>query len=135
MSGDLAQVAVRESYSEGYADVDVGLMQRMLANLLVNAAQAMDGRGEIHCVVNVEDNSHGKRVLVCIEDTGPGVAEDMREKIFQPFVTTKTQGTGLGLAICRKIAVDHQGDLTIQSNGRKGSRFTVALPQSTEVCA
>ena len=74
--------------------------------------------------------SSGSRLTITVDDHGRGVAEASREKIFDPYVTTKPTGTGLGLAIARKIAIEHGGDLVLAVDRAPtgGARFVVSLP-------
>lgn len=98
----------------------------ILTNLVVNAMDAAPRGGQVQVGVSRKD-SNG---LVAVEDDGPGVPSELREKILQPFFTTKTQGTGLGLAIVARRASDAGGKLELESplkNGR-GTRFLVWLP-------
>jgi signal transduction histidine kinase len=99
-------------------------------NLIDNAVSAMDGKGTLTLRTRREDD----RVLVEIGDTGPGIPPEIRERIFQPFFTTKPvgEGTGLGLDISWRVVVNrHHGDLTVTSE--PGSTwFRVALPISGE---
>ena len=98
----------------------------ILTNLVVNAMDAVPRGGQVQVGVSRKD-SNG---LVAVEDDGPGVPSELREKILQPFFTTKTQGTGLGLAIVARRASDAGGKLEFESplkNGR-GTRFLVWLP-------
>jgi two-component system, NtrC family, sensor histidine kinase HydH len=102
----------------------------ILTNLLVNALDATPQGGH----VKVEVSWKGGSGLVTVEDDGPGVAAELREKILQPFFTTKTQGTGLGLAIVVRRAADAGGKLEFESpvkNGR-GTRFQVRVPLGDE---
>jgi signal transduction histidine kinase len=102
----------------------------ILTNLVVNAIDATARGGHVHLVVSRKDGNS----LVAVEDDGPGVAAQLREKILQPFFTTKTQGTGLGLAIVARRASDVGGKLEFESpvkNGR-GTRFLVWLPLGEE---
>ena len=69
------------------------------------------------------------RVWFSVQDTGKGMSEDVREKIFHPFYTTKENGTGLGLAVINKIVTDHHGTITVSSAAGSGSTFTVRLPK------
>ena len=102
----------------------------MLSNLVVNAMDATPKGGRVHVEIARNDG----RCVVTVEDDGPGVAPEMREKILQPFFTTKAQGTGLGLAIVAKRAADAGGKLEVESpaKGWRGARFTVSLPLEEE---
>ncbi|MEO8702564.1 MAG: ATP-binding protein [Kofleriaceae bacterium] len=105
------------------------LLKRVLANLIENgihAGQEAGARGDV--VVSWDD--HGEFAQITVDDQGKGVTDADRERIFEPYVTTKTTGTGLGLAIARKIAIEHGGELSI-APGRAptgGARFVVSLP-------
>src|SRR5256712_6593453 len=104
----------------------------ILTNLVVNALDAAPRGGQVQ--VQVELSRKDGNGLVAVEDDGPGVAAELREKILQPFFTTKTQGTGLGLAIVARRASDAGGKLEFESpvkNGR-GTRFLVWLPLGEE---
>jgi signal transduction histidine kinase len=107
------------------------LIRRVLANLVENAVQAADGVGrkpEIRIAVSESPAERGARLTV--DDNGPGVPADARERIFDPYVTTKEHGTGLGLAIVRKIVLDHGGDVHVEDEPSPlgGARFVVTLP-------
>jgi signal transduction histidine kinase len=103
----------------------VGELNQVWTNLIHNAIQAMDGRGEILIETKVEDRD----VLVTIQDSGPGIPAEVAARIFEPFFTTKAkgEGTGLGLSICARIVEKHGGTLRVDS--REGrTRFEVRLP-------
>ena len=70
-------------------------------------------------------------VWFAVQDTGKGMSEDVQEKIFHPFYTTKHKGTGLGLAVINKIVTDHHGTITVDSVAGSGSTFTVRLPKNS----
>jgi signal transduction histidine kinase len=70
----------------------------------------------------------GRLVEVAVTDNGPGIAAEVREKLFLPYFTTKARGTGLGLAICQRIVSDHGGTIDVRSEAGAGATFTVALP-------
>jgi signal transduction histidine kinase len=70
------------------------------------------------------------QVWFAVQDTGKGMSEDVQEKIFHPFYTTKDKGTGLGLAVINKIITDHHGTITVDSVAGRGSTFTVRLPKN-----
>ena len=86
--------------------------QQVLGNLLGNAIQAMPDGGEIRVRAWHEE----KADIIVMEDDGPGIPAELRERIFEPLVTTKCDGTGLGLAICRQIIEHHQGTIDLLSS-------------------
>jgi signal transduction histidine kinase len=101
---------------------------QVLVNLLLNAADAMGGKGSVTVSAKLLDADAGLALFV--RDRGPGVAEADREKIFEPFFTTKQpgQGTGLGLAISRSIAQAQGGDLLLARTDGPGATFVLRLP-------
>ncbi|MCU0771719.1 MAG: ATP-binding protein [Verrucomicrobia bacterium] len=104
-------------------------MHRVFVNLLNNAAEAMGYKGRIW-IRCVED---ARGVTTEVEDSGPGIAPEVAERLFDPFVTHgKPQGTGLGLAIARNIVNDHRGRLTAANAPGGGARFTLWLPKPGE---
>ncbi len=103
---------------------DRSLIEEALLNLVLNATQAMEGRGE----VRVQTEMDADNLLIHVHDDGPGVPEALRERIFQPFFTTRTRGTGLGLSIVQQIATRHGGHLRLTRTGPSGSTFTLVLP-------
>jgi signal transduction histidine kinase len=112
-------------------------LRQVFTNLLTNALEALNGEGRLDLRVSVprqpvwpgSDVTHAQVVLIEIEDDGPGVPESIRDRIFNPFFTTKPKGSGLGLAIVRKIVDAHEGRLDWQEGaGGVGSCFRIALP-------
>lgn len=103
-----------------------GQLSQVWMNLMVNAAQAMNSRGELWIKTRVE----GNRALVSFRDIGPGIPEDLLSKIFDPFFTTKPagEGTGLGLSIVHGIVERHGGEIRVESITGVGTTFTVELP-------
>jgi len=109
-------------------------LNQVLLNLLVNAVQAIVERG----IITISTGCDAQWVWFSVADTGPGIAAEQLEQIFQPFYTTKPkgQGTGLGLALSRSIVEKHKGLLEVQSTPGVGSCFTVKIPRSvTSLCA
>jgi two-component system sensor histidine kinase PilS (NtrC family) len=100
------------------------LLRQAITNLLINAVDAMPGGGKL----NIELNDFYDKVGMCIKDTGHGVPEDIKQKIFLPFYTTKHKGIGLGLAIVQKIIVSHGGSIEIDSVDGEGTTFRIILP-------
>jgi len=104
-------------------------LQQVLLNLVLNACDAMNLVPEAArrlTIVTMAGPEHSVRVTVC--DTGPGVAGDQLERVFEPFVTSKTQGLGLGLAVCRSIVTAHEGRLWAENNPDGGASFCFELP-------
>ncbi len=103
---------------------DPAQVRQVVWNLLRNAAEAMPDGGTI----TVSMATSGRWAEIIVADTGVGIAAEDREKIFEPFYTTKTRGSGLGLATVQRIVVEHAGELLVDSTVGKGTRFTVRLP-------
>lgn len=107
---------------------DLGQLQQVFTNLFINAADAMEGKG----VLGVKARYHPEKegFVVTVSDTGPGIPEELRDKVFEIFFTTKPvgKGTGLGLSISRKIIELHGGNLSFQSPPQGGTTFTMELP-------
>jgi nitrogen fixation/metabolism regulation signal transduction histidine kinase len=107
------------------------LLKRVLANLVENAIHAGEEAGTAGDVVIGWTAEPDRGVVtITVDDHGKGVGDASRDKIFEPYVTTKVTGTGLGLAIARKIAIEHGGDLVLGPDRAPtgGARFVVSLP-------
>ena len=107
---------------------DRRLLERGIVNLFENALQAVGEKGWIR----VGLRSDGRRVVIEVRDSGPGVDPEIRDRIFEPFFSTKTSGSGLGLALVKKIAEDHGGGVALESGGREGTRAVLWLPAEEE---
>ncbi len=107
---------------------DLGQLQQVLTNLFINAADAMEGKGRLE--VRGRYDHSGDRFEITVSDTGPGIPQDIREKVFEIFFTTKPvgRGTGLGLSISKKIIELHGGSLLLESPPGGGTTFTIRLP-------
>jgi len=101
-------------------------IEQAIYNVLKNAAEAMPGGGRLR-VATVWDQKEG-RVRVGIEDTGPGIQPEDRERIFHAFFTTKRQGTGLGLSIVEGVLKNHGGTIAVDQPGERGTRITLSFP-------
>jgi signal transduction histidine kinase len=99
-------------------------IQRLLLNLVLNALQAIDGKGYVELEAATEDGF----AVVKVRDSGRGISSDHLKNIFRPFFTTKRQGTGLGLSLSRRIVEQHGGSIDVQSTQGKGTEFVVRLP-------
>jgi signal transduction histidine kinase len=113
--------------------IDRIMFRRAVENLLRNAVEAMAARGGT-VWVRVEEHAPeaaeaAAQAWLVIEDDGPGIPAGQREKVFDPYFTTKATGTGLGLAIVRKIALDHDGDVGLDERPGGGARFVLTLPR------
>ncbi len=111
------------------ADLELPLerarMERVFANLIANSLEAMPGGGSVRVVAAAGEGA----VQVAIEDTGPGISDEIRSELFQPFASHgKKSGLGLGLALSRQTVLDHGGDISADPAYRGGARFTVRLP-------
>ena len=103
---------------------DPHLMQRVLANLILNAVQATPDGGKVIVSASTDDGW----VAISVHDTGTGIPNDVKDKLFKPLFTSKAKGTGLGLAVVKRIVEAHAGQVIVQSEVGKGSTFTVKLP-------
>ena len=128
-------IALRVQVQPGLAvQGDPVQLQQVLLNLLINARQAMLGRGgSLSVKATLTDDLSELKLQVI--DTGPGIPEKLLPKIFQPFFTTKgtarkgeAKGTGLGLAICKEIVEHHHGRIEVESTPGKGTTFNIYLP-------
>lgn len=125
-------ITVKREYDDRIPNIEAygGELNQVWTNMIDNAIDAMDGKGEITLRTKYEP----PWVLVEIEDNGPGIPEDVQSKLFSPFFTTKPvgKGTGLGLNLSYKIIVErHGGDIKVYSHPGK-TRFTVRLPVNLE---
>ena len=114
-------------------------LTQVFCNLLINAYEALDGRGRIEIAARLahsaadgallpDGHQSVPTVIVDVIDDGPGMPPDIAEKIFNPFFTTKAQGSGLGLAIVRKIVDAHEGRIDMTTADGRGTKFRVTLP-------
>jgi len=109
--------------------LDANQMTQAILNLLLNSLQAVNTGGYIE--VGAELDPAVSRLKIWVEDDGPGISRDQKEKIFDPFFTTREKGTGLGLAIVHKIVENHNGEIDLQSppvGKTRGCRFTISIP-------
>lgn len=116
------EISLNESLPEVL--IDPNQIKQILLNLLINALDATDTGG----FVKVTTDFYDSRIKVSVIDSGKGIKKEDIKNIFNPFFTTKTSGTGLGLAIAYKIAKEHGGEITVESDEKIGSRFTLYIP-------
>ncbi len=116
-----------ERLPEIWADPDQ--LKEVLANLMLNACEVMVNGGVI--TIREEEKGEpplGPAVVIRVSDNGPGIPESVRDKVFQPFFSSKEEGTGLGLSIATRIIADHGGRLELESKQNEGAAFIITLP-------
>jgi len=133
-TGPGVEITVRGEPVEVEADED--LIHRVGTNLILNAAQAMDGAGRIEVIVDQPDPrelSGGSAseiefpVRLRVRDNGPGIDPDLMPRLFEPFVSGRSGGSGLGLAIVQRAVAAHRGVVTVESAPGEGTTFTILL--------
>ncbi len=107
-----------------HALCNVDQMKQVFINLVKNAIEAMENGG----IINMEAKLDGKWIVVTINDNGKGIPDDIKNKLGEPFYTTKEKGTGLGLVICYNIIAEHKGEIDFISEDGVGTTFTIRLP-------
>lgn len=123
-------IVIRTQYDEGLPKVrlDVDLFKQALFNLILNAEHAMPDGGELI----LRTRREREWVVLDVTDTGGGMSEEVRSRVFDTFYSTRPGGSGLGLPTTRKIVEAHGGSIHVQSDVGKGSQFTVRLPGGGE---
>ena len=116
---------------DAVAALDLDKLRRAVGNIAANARDAMGGKGRLHLAAELASSSAGDgatRLVLTVSDEGPGVPPEIRDRLFEPFVTRgKKSGTGLGLAVARRFVEDHGGTLELLPEG-PGARFRIAMP-------
>jgi two-component system, LuxR family, sensor kinase FixL len=108
---------------------DAELLKIVFINVFINAAQAMRGQGAIRVSVT----SAGGMSQIAVADEGPGISPDVRDKLFTPFVTTKSRGTGLGLSTVKRLVEAHHGSIDVECPAGGGTTITIRLPLAAAV--
>jgi len=104
-------------------------LEQVLINLIINAEQAMHSVQEDQCSLSIKTAKDAKGgIVVYVQDTGPGIHEDMLERIFEPFLTTKADNTGMGLSISRSLVEANHGNIWAENALEGGARFLFTLP-------
>jgi PAS domain S-box-containing protein len=113
--------------------IDREQIKRALVNLIDNAAEAMsEVAGDRRITVITREVPERRTLELIVADTGPGIPPEDRERIFEPYFSTRKRGTGLGLAIVSRIVAEHQGRIRVQENPPRGARFIIELPISEQ---
>jgi len=107
---------------------DCELLRRVVANLIDNAAEAMEGASVRQLRVSTRAEGDGDAVVIEISDSGHGISPEDKERLFLPHFSTKERGTGLGLAIASRIVAEHNGTIRVEDNVPTGSRFVIRFP-------
>jgi nitrogen fixation/metabolism regulation signal transduction histidine kinase len=128
--GRLQSIEVRASLAPNLPPVlaDAGAMQRAFSNLIDNAAEAMQHSLVRVLTIRTSRMPGAATAEIEIADTGHGITEDIRERLFLPFFSTRRRGTGLGLSIAAKIMQEHQGSIRVEENSPAGARFILEIP-------
>jgi signal transduction histidine kinase len=116
-------------------EVDPGRMRQLLHNLIRNAIESLSDRDDGKVDMRLESTEVDGAVwlMLSIEDNGPGIPEDMLDKLFEPYATSKSKGSGLGLAVVKRIVEEHSGVLYAENRPEGGARIVVRLPTCSSV--
>jgi two-component system sensor histidine kinase PilS (NtrC family) len=121
------KIVYRELSEPLTAVVDPKQLKQAVLNLGLNALDAMPAGGDLSLSLTCEEET--KAIIITVQDTGPGIAPDVRERMFEPFYSTKESGSGIGLYVTRRIVESHGGTIEVTSVLEKGTTFTIRLPQ------
>jgi C4-dicarboxylate-specific signal transduction histidine kinase len=127
----MSAVSVATEFQDNLPDVrlDATQLQQVLVNLIKNATDAMSSVAPEARRLRLTTGFDGhSTVLLSVQDSGPGILVENRERIFDPFFTTKSGGTGLGLAVCFTVVTNHGGKLRLVKSDSDGSIFEIAIP-------
>jgi len=108
--------------------VDADLIKNVFWNIFLNSVDAVEYNGYIELSIKSSQIDEVEAINIAISDNGRGIQSDVIEKIFEPYYSTKSQGSGLGLSVVKKIIDDHNGQVEVNSEVNKGTRFTIQLP-------
>jgi two-component system nitrogen regulation sensor histidine kinase NtrY len=114
------------------ASVDPRQLRRALDNLVENAVAAIGGDGILTLTTRPPSGRWPHHVSILVSDTGPGIPPEIRDRIFEPYFTTRITGTGLGLALVDRIVTQNGGSIEVDSEPGRGSTFTLRLPMAAE---
>ncbi len=132
----LCQAAVRNAgitldtrLSENLSDlfIDFHLMEQVFLNLIANAVAALNETDQLKAI-DIVSRQDDNDILITVSDSGKGIPKQLRDKIFDPFFSTRNTGTGIGLSICQRVITDHGGVMTISTSTYNGAQFNIRLP-------
>ncbi len=125
-----SSVTVKKTLDRGlppcYADFH--MLEQVILNLVSNAAQALSSSGIQERIIEIATVADGGSVIVTVADSGPGIPEAERDRIFDPFYTTKSDGSGIGLSMCHRIITDHGGTIKVAASKWGGAEFRLHIP-------
>jgi two-component system nitrogen regulation sensor histidine kinase NtrY len=135
--GRLESITVRTELAETLPAVkaDRELLRRVVANLIDNAAESMEGSSMRRLRVATRSEAEGDAVEIIIADSGHGISPEDKERLFLPHFSTKERGTGLGLAIASRIIAEHNGTIRVEDNLPTGTTFVIRFPAAEPVAA
>ena len=107
------------------------MIEQVLVNLITNACQAMEGV-EGAKLLEIASAVQDGRIVLRVSDSGPGVPPSLREKVFDPFFTTRKEGSGIGLSFSHRIVADHGGSVRVDTSRWGGAEFRIELPAARE---
>ena len=122
------EIDLRLDRSIPAVEVDIVRLRQLVHNLVKNSLETLDGKGWIRLSTACVEKSSRHWIEFSVEDSGQGIAEQVAQNLFEPYVTTKSSGSGLGLAIVQKIVDEHGGSVRVGSAPEGGARFSVLLP-------
>ena len=130
----ISHIIIEKDYAPNLPKVkaDKELIEQVFLNIILNAIQAMEGKGTLWLKIEEVEKDGNPSVRIKIKDTGKGMSEETMQGIFKPFFTTKSQGTGLGLSIVRNTIEQHHGSISVESKLHQGTTFTISLPQNQD---
>ncbi|MBS1704053.1 MAG: GAF domain-containing protein [Armatimonadetes bacterium] len=109
-----------------YVMGDEGRLEHLIVNLLLNSLNAVGSGGKVSICIEADD----EQVVLLVSDNGPGISEEIRNRLFEPFSSTRSNGFGLGLYSCRQIAIEHKGNIDCQSDVGRGTTMKVTFPRA-----
>jgi signal transduction histidine kinase len=107
-----------------HLQADEGQLRQVFLNLFRNAREAMATGGALRIVVSHQ----GQEAVVRVEDTGPGIPDEVRARLFEPFFSTKVRGSGIGLSLSRQIVEAHGGSIGVDESVQQGTTFVMKFP-------
>ena len=111
-----------------WCNIDSQMIEQVVLNLLSNASESLKTSGEFK-IIEVQTFFEDNNIKVSVSDSGQGILKENKEKIFEPFYSTKHSGTGIGLNICKRIIKDHKGTIKVKKSNWNGAKFIVSIPK------